>query len=191
MKLNLGCGRDIREGWINIDCTGGPGVDYVIDFDNSPDLPFPDDAIEHSEASHLIEHLHRPLPFMEELWRVTIPGGTVDLLCPHGSSDGADEDPTHVRRMYEGSWAYYGQPHYWRGDYGYRGDWQPEAVELLLAAGLERLTDEAAAVAVKHQRNLVAEMRARLVAVKPARPARADQQKLYPVHLVRGAADAT
>src|SRR5215472_15915745 len=96
MRLNLGCGRDIREGWVNIDGTPGPGVDHVIDFDEKPALTFPDDTVDHSEASHLIEHLHNPLPFMEELWRVTRPGGTIAPRCPHGSSDDADEDPTHV-----------------------------------------------------------------------------------------------
>ena len=189
MRLNLGCGRDIRQGWVNIDCAPGPGVDHVIDFDASPVLPFADDAVQHSEASHLIEHLRYPLPFMEELWRVTAPGGTVDLLCPHGSSDEADEDPTHVRRMYEGSWAYFGQPHHWRADYGYRGDWQPEAVELLLAPGPGRLADEELYNAIRRQRNLVTEMRARLVAVKPARPARHDKQEPYEVRLIREAAD--
>lgn len=186
MRLNLGCGRDIRQGWVNIDCAPGPGVDHVTDFDNAPVLPFPDDSVEHSEASHLIEHLRRPLPFMQELWRVTKPGGTLALLCPHGSSDDADTDPTHVRRMYEGSWPYFGQPFYWRttDSYGYKGDWQTEEVQLLLEPGLG-LADEEAAAAVRRQRNLVAEMRARLVAVKPARPAELSQQKPYPVILVR------
>lgn len=198
MRLNLGCGRDVRDGWVNIDCTPGPGVDHVIDFDSEPGLglcgapgsmlPFPDDSVEHSEASHLIEHLRNPLPFMQELWRVTRPGGTVELLCPHGSSDEADEDPTHVRRMYEGSWRYFSQPFYWRADYGYRGDWQPEEVKLLLHPGAGR-TDDEAAVMVRHQRNTVAEMRATLIAVKPARPARQDMQQPYPVTLIRQAGD--
>lgn len=188
MRLNLGCGRDIREGWVNIDCAPGPGVDHVVDLDDEPLLPFPDDSVDESCASHLIEHLRCPLPFMQELWRVSRPGGTVELLCPHGSSDDADEDPTHVRRMYEGSWRYYSQPFYWRADYGYRGDWQAEKVELLLQPGAGR-TDDEAAVLVRHERNMVAEMRARLVAVKPARPARQELQVPYPVYLVRQEGD--
>lgn len=188
MRLNLGCGLDVRQGWVNIDCTPGPGTDHVINFDDNPVLPFEDSTVEHSDASHLIEHLRSPLPFMQELWRVTRPGGTLALLCPHGSSDAADEDPTHVRRMYEGSWGYFSQPHYWRADYGYRGDWKADEVQLLLEPGLN-LTDEEAFTAVRRQRNLVAEMRARLTAVKPARPAEKSRQQPYPVYLVRQAGD--
>jgi SAM-dependent methyltransferase len=185
VRLNLGCGHDIRDGWINIDRTPGPGVDHVVDFDARPHLPFADDSVEHSEASHLIEHLQRPLPFMEELWRVTAPGGTLRIRCPHGSSDDADEDPTHVRRMYEGSWAYFGQPHYAKADYGYRGDWKTDAVELILARGTDVNGDETYR-AIKRQRNLVAEMHARLVAVKPPRNPRAEPAPaIIPVRMIR------
>src|SRR5258708_31966184 len=71
----------------------------------------------YSEGSHVIEHLRDPLPFMEELWRVSRPGAKAVFRCPYGSTDDADEDPTHVRRMFAGSWGYFGQPHYHRAQY--------------------------------------------------------------------------
>lgn len=177
MQLNLGCGRDIRAGWINIDCAPIPGVDHVVDFDNKPVLPFDDDTVSYSEGSHVIEHLHNPLPFMEELWRVTEPGGKVTFKCPYGSTDDADEDPTHVRRMFLNSWGYFGQPNYWRADYGYRGDWQPEEITLVTFPNFAQYGDADLPLLIQHQRNVIAEMTATLRCVKPRRePDRALQE---------------
>jgi SAM-dependent methyltransferase len=187
LRLNLGCGRDIRPGWVNIDCVPLPGVDHVVDFDGKPELPFDDDAVAYSEGSHVIEHLADPLPFMAELWRVTRPGGLAVFRCPYGSTDDADEDPTHVRRMFAGSWGYFGQPHYWRvaASYGYGGDWQPLRIELIMFPGLEGCTDPELRSMIRFQRNVVAEMVARLRCVKPRREARRELQEAYEVTLTR------
>jgi SAM-dependent methyltransferase len=185
LRLNLGCGRDIRQGWVNIDCAPLPGVDHVVDFDGKPVLPFDDDTVARSEGSHVIEHLSDPLPFMEELWRVTEPGGLASFRCPYGSSDDADEDPTHVRRMFAGSWGYFGQPHYWRADYGFRGDWQPVAVTLSLFPEFAEFTDAELQVMVRLQRNVVAEMAAVLRCVKPRREPRRELQEPYELTLLR------
>lgn len=45
MKLNLGCGNDIREGWVNLDINKKEGVNVVHDLNEVP-LPF--------EGIHLI-----------------------------------------------------------------------------------------------------------------------------------------
>jgi len=185
VRLNLGCGRDIREGWVNIDCQPGPGVDVVTDFGGKTVLPFADDTVTFSEGSHVIEHLADPLPFMEELWRVTVPGGRAVFRCPYGSSDNADEDPTHVRRLLIGSWGYFGQPHYWRAGYGYRGDWQAEQVSLIVYPEYATATDEELQAAIRASRNVVAEMLATLRCVKPAREPDKRLQEPYPVTVVR------
>ncbi len=185
LRLNLGCGRDIRQGWVNVDCVPLPGVDHVADFDGKPVLPLPDDSVTYSEGSHVIEHLADPLPFMEELWRVTKPGGRVVFRCPYGSTDDADEDPTHVRRMFAGSWGYFGQPHYWRADYGYRGDWQPATVTLIMFPGLEDATDDELRSMIRFQRNVVAEMAASLRCVKPRRQPQRELQEAFELRLQR------
>lgn len=185
LRLNLGCGRDIREGWVNIDCAALPGVDHVVDFDNKPVLPFGDDAVSLSEGSHVIEHLHGPLPFMEELWRVTAPGGMAVFRCPYGSTDDADEDPTHVRRIFAGSWGYFGQPAYWRADYGYRGDWQPLQVTLAVFPEFAGCADPELHSMIQSQRNVVAEMAVSLRCVKPRREPVRELQEEYEVALLR------
>jgi SAM-dependent methyltransferase len=185
LRLNLGCGRDIRDGWVNIDSVPLPGVDHVIDFDGKPALPFGDDSVTYSEGSHVIEHLRDPLPFMAELWRVTEPGGRAVFRCPYGSSDDADEDPTHVRRMFHGSWGYFGQPHYWRADYGYRGDWQPVQVTLTVFPEFSGHGDAGLYLMIRSRRNVVEEMAVSLRCVKPRRGQARELQEAYRLALRR------
>jgi len=177
MRLHLGCGRDIRDGWINIDSVALPGVDVVADLDNcaATPLPFDDDTVDEIEGIHLIEHLRNPLPLMQELHRIAKPDALATFACPFGSSDDAWEDPTHVRPYYLGSWSYFGQPNYWRADYGYRGDWDCEDIRLVIPESIGRLPDgslrgmDEVMLLVKHQRNIVVEMTATLRCVKPVR----------------------
>jgi SAM-dependent methyltransferase len=174
MKLHLGCGRTRLRDFVNIDVVNGPAVDLVMDFDacgaGGAAFPYPDDSVEESFASHLIEHLRSPLPFMQELWRVTRPGGVATFLCPYGSSDDAFEDPTHVRQYFIQSWGYFSQLFYWRADYGYRGDWDARRLVLDLdRARYAGRSPEELLDLVMTRRNVVRQMRAELVAVKPAR----------------------
>jgi len=161
-RLNLGCGRDVRPGWVNVDSAALPGVDVVTDFDREPHLPFADGQVGYSEGVHVIEHLRDPLPFMAELWRVTRGGGHAVFRCPYGSTDDADEDPTHVRRMFPGSWGYFSQPYYHRADYGYKGDWQLTDLTLAVFPEFADCTDGELWSMIRFQRNVVAEMTAKL-----------------------------
>jgi SAM-dependent methyltransferase len=187
MRLNLGCGRDIRPGWVNVDCVPALGVDVVTDFDDHPVFPFADGTAGYSEGVHVIEHLRNPLPFMEELWRVTRSGGTAVFRCPYGSTDDADEDPTHVRRMYPGSWGYFGQPFYWRvaDSYGYRGDWQLSQLTLSVFPEFADCTDSELWSMIRFQRNVVTEMTAVLRCVKPRREPKRELQETFALNLHR------
>ncbi len=177
MKLHLGCGRTIIPGWVNLDLIPGEGVDCVADLDDvaSTPLPFDDDTFDEIVGLHLIEHLRNPLAFMAEMHRVAQPGGTITFTTPYGSSDDAWEDPTHVRPYFMNSWGYFGQPFYWRADYGYRGDW--DLTELQLSLHPETVKDDdgdlldpdEVMVVIGRDRNVVSEMTAILRAVKPAR----------------------
>jgi predicted SAM-dependent methyltransferase len=187
IRLNLGCGRDIRPGWVNVDCVPAPGVDVAADFDQEPRLPFADGTVGYSEGSHVIEHLRNPLPFMAELHRVTRRGGTAVFRCPYGSTDDADEDPTHVRRMFPGSWGYFSQPYYHRvaGSYGYAGDWQLTDLTLTVFPEFAECTDSELWSMIRFQRNVVAEMTAKLRCVKPRREPRRELQEKFTLNLER------
>jgi SAM-dependent methyltransferase len=172
VRLNLGCGRTILDGWVNLDIVEGPGVDIVADLDDvaANPLPLADDSVDEIVALHLIEHLRNPLEFMAEMWRVAKPGASFALATPYGSSDDAWEDMTHTRPYFVGSWQAFGQPYYHRADYGYRADWQP--VEITVRVPRARYEGcEPADIFhdVQHARNVVDEMCVTLEAVKPAR----------------------
>ena len=96
---------------------------------------------------------------------------------PHGASDDAWEDPTHVRAYFPGSFGYFSQPYYWRADYGYRGDWKVEKIRLnvdrQLCAGLD---PQQAFLKSQQERNIVREIYCELSAVKPLREPRRELQ---------------
>ena len=134
-------------------------------------LPLPDDSIDEFYCSHVLEHLRDALGFMQELHRIAKPGAVATIRVPYGSSDDADEDPTHVRRLFLYSFSYFSQRGYWYADYGYRGDWEVDNIVLTVDAArhAEKRSTRYSKRCVR-QRNVVLEMIATLKAVKPARP---------------------
>lgn len=171
-RLNVGCGRNIQPGWINLDTAALPGVDLVCDLDGLRQAPIglPDSCVEAFLVSHVLEHVRDTLGLMEELWRLALPGATCVVRVPHGGSDDAWEDPTHRRAYFPGSFGFFAQPYYFRADYGYRGDWQPEVVHLLVDRARCAGLDAARCLAKSRtERNVVREMVCDLRAVKPRR----------------------
>lgn len=179
MKLNLGCGRNPLDGFVNLDVVDIGCAQVVFDLDQcaTTPLPFDDDIVDEIVGVDLIEHIRNPLPLMAELWRVAKPDTRCRFELPYGSSDDAWEDPTHVRPYFLGSWGYFGQPYYWRADYGYRGDWLVEQIELLVRPGVE-------AQDVMVLRNCVLRQNVTLRAVKPARAPRQELMEQPSVKLV-------
>ncbi len=185
LRLNLGCGRSPLEGWTNVDIAALPGVDVVADLDRcrTQPLPFPDNAASEFRMSHVLEHIGDTLALMQELHRIAEPGARLTLRTPYGSSDDADEDPTHCHRFFMNSFGYFSQPFYWRADYGYRGDWEPSVTLLVRRSENEGLSAEAVLQKVQQLRNVVVEMVAVLEAIKPIRPADRALQRIPTVKL--------
>jgi len=174
-KLHLGCGRNILTDWVNLDFVEGPGVDVLANLDTcaSTPLPFEDDVFAEVYASHLIEHIKNPLPMLQELHRVCVDGAMATFRCPHGANDDAFEDPTHYRQYFANSFMYFSQPAYWRADYGYRGDWQVETVQLVVNGPKWRSAQPQDLIfAVQNLRNVVTELVVTMRAIKPIREAK-------------------
>ncbi|MDB5426113.1 MAG: hypothetical protein JWP28_722 [Phenylobacterium sp.] len=100
MKLNLGCGFDKREGWLNVDGFAACEPDRLLDIEATPwDLET--NAFEHILMKHVLEHVGAEFPVfaavMRELYRVAAPGGLVEIHVPHVRHDTFWSDPTHVR----------------------------------------------------------------------------------------------
>lgn len=96
-RLNLGCGRDIRPGWVNLDHARLPGVDVVHDLERLP-LPFEDEHFEHINAKDVLEHVEY-IPLLAELHRILRRGGTLRIQVPHFTSADNFIDPTHKKRF--------------------------------------------------------------------------------------------
>jgi SAM-dependent methyltransferase len=186
VKLNLGCGRRPLAGWVNVDREALPGVDVVFDLETcaATPLPFEDDSFDEIAGIDLIEHVVNVLPLMAELWRVAKPGAVCRFALPYGSHDSAWEDPTHVRPYFVNSWSYFGQPNYFRADYGYRGDWRVDRVVLEVDVDGAPSEDEVMSM-VMALRNVVVRQEVLLSAVKPARACDAGLRESAPVELRR------
>lgn len=55
MKLNLGCGYDKRDGYVNIDIRDEVKPDIVLDLEKTP-YPFDDESVDEILAKDIIEH---------------------------------------------------------------------------------------------------------------------------------------
>lgn len=164
-----------------------PGVDLVCDLEKLRDTPInlPNDTVEYFLLSHVIEHIQDSLGLMQELWRVALPGAIAVIRVPHGGSDDAWEDPTHVRPFFIGSFGYFSQPFYWRADYGYKADWQPEKIRLQVdnvrCAGL---SPQDIFTKVRYERNIVKEIICEMRAVKPIREPKRDLQSQPKIEII-------
>ncbi len=83
-KLNLGCGEDKKEGYLNLDWSPLVHPDVVHDLNSLP-YPFPDGSFDLIEAYHVLEHLEKPFLIMKEFHRLLAPGGTLHVKVPHFS----------------------------------------------------------------------------------------------------------
>jgi SAM-dependent methyltransferase len=97
-SLNLGCGRQHREGCINVDRVEQVRPDLVWDLDRYP-YPLPDSHFERIFASDVIEHLQDVAAFMQEVHRLLVPGGIVEITTPHFSCANSFTDPTHRHHL--------------------------------------------------------------------------------------------
>ena len=83
-KLNLGCGRFKKPGFVNVDCYPHLEPDVVQDLNVLP-YPFPAGGFSRIEADHVLEHLHDPFAVMAEMHRLLRRGGELVVRVPHFS----------------------------------------------------------------------------------------------------------
>jgi len=75
-KLNLGCGYDLKEGYINIDIQ--KPCDMLLNIERDK-LPFEDNSVDYITCERTLAHLSDITHFMGECHRVLKKGGTLHL----------------------------------------------------------------------------------------------------------------
>lgn len=93
--LNVGCGWDIRSGYVNSDLALLDGVGVAAALDSG--LPFRDDTFDVVLAKDVIEHVDDAVAALAELHRVLRPGGLLLISTVHFTSRDLYVDPTHQR----------------------------------------------------------------------------------------------
>ena len=85
LKLNLGCGKDYKEGWINIDNNSDKNIEKLdINWNLAKGIPFKDDSVDFIFNEHFLEHLtvEEGQIFLKECKRVLKNGGIMRISMP-------------------------------------------------------------------------------------------------------------
>lgn len=96
IRLDLGCGKKKKEGFIGVDELPFDGVDVVLDIKQGA-WPWKDNSVDEVYSRHFIEHLagRERITFFNEMCRVMKAGATALIITPHWSHESAYGDPTH------------------------------------------------------------------------------------------------
>lgn len=184
LKLSLGCGEHVPEGFKGVDIVKVDGVDYVQDLLKFPWSHFADNSVDEIECSNFVEHIphgdsfNDPFyQFFEEIHRILKPAtfdpnnpnialtGIARIVCPYYSSIRAWQDPTHQRAISEASFLYLNKQ--WRIDN--KLDHYPVSCDFdfnygyVLNPAWQNRNQEAQTFAIQHYINVVSDIQVQLI----------------------------
>lgn len=196
LRLDLACGNNKREGFVGVDISVDTQADYICDLDQYPwklrkvvrlseDAPtgyfspsfalhepecIADDSVFEIHCSHFIEHVADIKAFMEEIYRILIPGGRVTFYAPYYSSVRAMQDYTHKRVISEATFLYFNKA--WMDanklqHYGVRCNFAILSTKFMFSPEWKTRAQDAQEWARKHHINVVSDIEAVLQAIKP------------------------
>ncbi len=88
IRLNLGCGDDYKEGYINCDWLGGMKADKYFDLQQFP-YPFEESSCDEVLMDNVLNLLDDVVNVIKEVHRILKPGGVFRLYVPYAKSDWA------------------------------------------------------------------------------------------------------
>ncbi len=104
--LDFGCGTKRHPNSIGIDINPNSNADIIHNLDLFP-YPLEDNTFDEVWCDGIIEHLADVVGVMEELHRVSKPGGQITIITPYFSSLDAFTDPTHKHYFSSRSFDYF------------------------------------------------------------------------------------
>lgn len=126
IKLDLGCGKNKKDGFTGVDSIKFDNVDMVVNlverepfkggnfyeaWNNPVFKPWPweNESVDEVHCSHFVEHLDAKerINFVNELYRILRTGGKATVITPHWSSNRAYGDLTHKWPPVSEMWFYY------------------------------------------------------------------------------------
>jgi SAM-dependent methyltransferase len=131
-KLQLGSGKDYRQGYINVDINPMVGPDIVLNLAENISFPLNFHTAAHGEvcldegvldeiiANDVLEHVPDLVTLMGNCLRLLKVGGVFHISVPYDLSLGAWQDPTHVRGFNQNSWLYFSDWSWYLGWFDYR-----------------------------------------------------------------------
>lgn len=142
VKLHVGCGGDIRPGYVNID-EFDPRADVKMPLQR---LTYPEASVERLEGYMVLEHLspEDALAFVTNAHRMLEPGGMLVLECPDLAKVSRlivafADDADYLERGAFGLRGIFGEPtdHMTSGDYHKWGYTPSTAIKLMRAGGFK------------------------------------------------------
>ena len=107
IKLNIGCGDDIREGWINLDKYPVNNKVKYFDINVFPYL-FKESSIDYIYCSHVLEHTNKVDTIIHEFTRILKKDGLLHIKLPVFSNGWKHRGWYHIRTyfhsLYGGNW---------------------------------------------------------------------------------------
>lgn len=108
IKLNIGCGNDRKEGYVNIDIASAANPDVVLDIEDGLFI-YADDSCVEIIAENVLTQISSPqifLKVMNEFHRVLVHGGTLVVRVPNAKDICAFQDPMDQRRFTDQTFTY-------------------------------------------------------------------------------------
>jgi len=100
MKLNLGCGKDYIDDWVNVDFYDDSKCDVTHDLEEFP-WPWEDDSVSEIRIIHTLEHLGADwkvyIKILQEMYRVCEDDAGIMVAVPSPWHWNYISDPSHVR----------------------------------------------------------------------------------------------
>ena len=99
-KINLGCGKDYLDGWVNVDFYDDSTCDIKHDLEVFP-WPWEDNSVSEIKIIHTLEHLGADwkvyIKILQEMYRVCEDDAHIQVDVPSPWHWNYISDPTHVR----------------------------------------------------------------------------------------------